>query len=206
MNHPLVANQEAGQDEGYLEAGSLVQNPTTIKDIPVEIKMMIFEELISQNDKISAVCLGLASSKLYSVLKIFFPHPISLGLFPISYLTCKDGCTLADRIQDFFGPSYRRSRLTCYKFRPAFLKRSVYGNEYGIKERELEERYLHYNNASNFLTRPFNMGEDWYIEVRDRFEKYGHSTWPNYLSTHYVLQRQYEKMMRSIRAASPEQQ
>jgi hypothetical protein len=54
----------------------LVQNLTTIEKIPIEIKMIIFKELLGKySDMISVVCLGLASPTLYPVLKAFFLIP-----------------------------------------------------------------------------------------------------------------------------------
>jgi hypothetical protein len=57
----------------------LVQNLTTIEKIPIEIKMIIFKELLGKySDMISVVCLGLASPTLYPVLKaLFLIRPVS---------------------------------------------------------------------------------------------------------------------------------
>jgi hypothetical protein len=108
-----------------------VQNLTTIESIPIEIKRVIFKELLGNySDMISVVCLGLASPTLYPVLKASLPDPLSPRSFPKPSFNFPFGYCLGDIIQDFFGSQYRPSLSPHYTYGPHFLKRSVYGDDW----------------------------------------------------------------------------
>jgi hypothetical protein len=164
-----------------------MQNPTTIENIPIEINMMIFKELLcNYSDMISVVCLRLACPTLYPVLKAFLPEPICLRSFPKPSLKFPFGYCLGDIIEAFFGSQYRPSLSPHYTYGPLFLKRSVYGDDLGgVKELKLEERYEDYEAMCGALPNPFNMGDDWYIVVRNKFGEQGSSTWPGYVKEWY---------------------
>jgi hypothetical protein len=46
-----------------------------------------------------------------------------------------------------------------------FVKTSVFGEEYGRRERELAERYHDWKMSCDCLPNPHNMGEEWYRQA-----------------------------------------
>jgi hypothetical protein len=177
-----------------------VHNPLIIKDIPVEIMMMIFKELLHNNDEGSALCLGLACSKFYPIFKTVFPHPIFLGRLCFCDPQRHVKWYIGHQIQDFFSPDYRLSanlgglcKLRGGPARSFFLKRSVYGDEYGVKERDLKNRYQDYEKMYHRLSNPHSMGDDWLMEIRNKFGEQGSPMWPEYVKKCYKTTHVYEK-------------
>jgi hypothetical protein len=141
MNLPPVVAPGANQYEGWSAAGKLAQNPPAIKDLPIEIMMMIFNELLQDYDIGSALCLGLACSKFHLVFKALQPDPICLRQLCVCDPQRHVACCIGHKIQNFFGPDYRLSAclgFCSHRCRPFFLKRSLYGDAYGVREPDLE--------------------------------------------------------------------
>jgi len=125
----------------------------------------------------SAICFSLAGSIFYLVLKRLFPIPFAARFFDLSF---------QDPISEFMGPNYRQAvrdgeSVLC----PPFLHRSVYGDEPGLQEWRLYERFQdHFNSyicdlpSRARLPSPHNKGEEWYTEVQKKIAELEVSGWP----------------------------
>jgi hypothetical protein len=161
-----------------------------ITGLPVEILILIFEHLFEQyrldrqfprlffQPTASAIIFGLACSSFYHALKRLFPVPLrspwTLGIL------------ISNLISDFMGPNYRpvvNVNNPDDDMLPPFLHRSVYGDQRGLQEWRLRERYWdHYDSPDRdldepILTDPFNMGEEWYAEAQKIITELEASGW-----------------------------
>ncbi|KAL2061371.1 hypothetical protein VTL71DRAFT_7644 [Oculimacula yallundae] len=128
----------------------------TIDEFPTEILLMIFDILQAGDRYITyqITCLGLASPRLYLILKDLEPGTICSrvgGQFTDRNEESWD-YKLQFHIGNFLGPDYRR-RVYDRRFdrRSAndipFLPRSIYGDEYGEEEKALNERYFDWKSS-----------------------------------------------------------
>ncbi|KAH7379761.1 hypothetical protein BKA64DRAFT_713807 [Cadophora sp. MPI-SDFR-AT-0126] len=145
-------------------------NPITINDLPTEILIEIFRHVRGCYwFQTGAICcmtsLGLSSSRFYHVMKIIHPATIS-------------SCNGAS---DFLGPAYRfrvwdrRFDRSWYGNDIPFLRRAVYGDDYGEEEKALNDRF---HDWKEFRTRfevtlphPFGMGKSWHEAVFDTMSR-----------------------------------
>ena len=142
--------------------------------------------------------LGLYSSRLYHILKVVHPNPIcsrsGSGIIDAHGKSWAYG--LQSYISDFLGSNYRPRFSDPRFYRPweanyiPFLRRSVYGDDYGEEEKSLNDRFSEWKMFQRLfevvLPSPFGMGEFWYevtFEIVSRIaelsyrRKYGRPCW-----------------------------
>lgn len=178
-----------------------------------EIVFRIFSVLDDGAAEMDVVFLGVTCRYMYSCLKSFKPGPYRIYIGVPYHGTAADyanyGRTDPDylvrdgsrrykhpfhpdvrRLGDWLGTEYRLRekdyQLMRYQYpeRAPFLKRSIYGDFTGIKERELNERFWDYNilrdrmSLKRLLPHPGGLGEEWYamaakvVEDEEHWEKY----------------------------------
>jgi hypothetical protein len=157
-----------------------------LTDLPVEIFILIFENLCDLRllkppfprfyfkPTASAILFGLASSIFYHALK---------RLNEISLRNPWIRVPIQDLISDFLGPNYRQAVTAGKPRHPLLLNRSVYGNQPGLQEWRLYERYKDHIDSSYklsyrcILPNPFNMGEEWYTDAEKIIAELQASGW-----------------------------
>ena len=118
-------------------------------------------------------CLGLASSRLYSVLKRLHPKPICWRKGGDYTDSSGNGWQykLQYHIGVFLGPDYRRraydNRFSRWEANDVpFLRRAVYGEKFGEEEKALNERYRDWKRSSSTSVydrlHPFGKGQEWF--------------------------------------------
>ncbi|KAH7327154.1 hypothetical protein BKA65DRAFT_554714 [Rhexocercosporidium sp. MPI-PUGE-AT-0058] len=197
----------------------------TINDLPIELLMMVFN-ILEASDQWYAyemTCLGLASTRLYSVLKIIHPKPICwrkgnnfVDTYHESWIY-----KLQYDIGTFLGPNYRR-RAYDNRFLPweandvPFLRRAVYGDSYGEEEKALNERYSDWKSCGlGDQLRPFGKGQGWFKTAFEMMypsnEMYYRRKWdqgapyrlhPHQLFAYQRMKFHYEEKYDSFREAA----
>ncbi|KAF8863034.1 hypothetical protein BDZ45DRAFT_738713 [Acephala macrosclerotiorum] len=144
---------------------------STLEAMPSEILTDIFERLQCRSDW-HHISFGLVNKRMYNIMKGYYPEPI-----PDRWGEGFESWRWARQyiIGEFLGPEYR-SREYHPDWRQdegsdtPFLKRSIYGDEWGDKEKELNDRWYDYKRLwceEPYLPKPFGMGDSWYKEAID---------------------------------------
>lgn len=153
-----------------------------ITDLPNDVLLIIFDLLVQHSAcKTSATCFGLSNPIFYALLKLYVPVPIRLkGNYEIirGIPGSHSILSLSTALTDFMGPDYRIGTFT-----RKFLARSIYGDEMGPLEFELDRRYhayedmvavvnrgtlrgrKHFSVRRHVLPNPYGMGDEWYTEA-----------------------------------------
>ncbi|KAE9368996.1 hypothetical protein N431DRAFT_486403 [Stipitochalara longipes BDJ] len=163
-----------------------------LTDLPQEILLIIFSRLSLG----SGVLLGLICKRLYITYKSVYPYTKVSLLEPCSKSARSREIRLADLLETWIGPRYRRHDWS-YERRyyrekiapPQYLLRKLYGDFPGYsydtdpppsevtrKEHFLSERYCDYHHyfrtnsqtgeRDHILPNPFNAGDEWFLDAK----------------------------------------
>lgn len=145
----------------------------TLTTLPCEVLANILPYLFDRGD---ALAFGLSHCKLYDILKAYQPRVLRNNFTPqvrdmapeeppddwMAFFLLEEARTqrILTIIGDFIGPNYRRTLH--HPIRTPYLNRSIYGDECGIKEGKLAERWTLHMLPGCDYTSPFGVGEAWY--------------------------------------------
>lgn len=73
---PLTAEVEKVTTRAIIQP--CTSRTTSINILPVEIKLLVFDELFFAGDACTSTCLGLTCKAFYSIHRAFFPSPVDL--------------------------------------------------------------------------------------------------------------------------------